>query len=89
MTKFLTATSRPLTLAFNLDSKTVISHHGLSRYLGMGRPFGECLLLHRYPLLLYPHLHEFIGCGMGRGKVWDVMMVEAVTINDALLYYEV
>lgn len=31
VTRFLTATSRPLTLAFSLDSKKIISHHCLSR----------------------------------------------------------
>lgn len=68
VTKFLTATSRPLTLAFSLDSKTVISHRGLPRYRGVDRPFRECLLLNRYPLLLHPHLHEFIGWVMRAAK---------------------
>lgn len=52
VTRFLTATSRPLTLAFNLDSMTVVSHHGLPRDLKIDRPFRECLLLNSYPLLL-------------------------------------
>lgn len=68
VTRFLTATSRPLTLAFSLDGKTGISHRALQSLIGTDRPFGECLLLDRYPLWLHPHLHEFIGCVMSTAK---------------------
>lgn len=87
VTRFLTATSRPLTLAFNLDSKTLISHRGLEiMKVGIDRPFGECLLLNRYPLLLHPHLHEVIGHATGTAEGWDLIMVEAVAVNDAVVY---
>lgn len=60
VTRFLTATSRPLTLAFSLDSNTVISFSTISKYSGTDRPFGESFLLNRYPLLLDPHLRKGI-----------------------------
>ena len=60
VTRFLTATSRPLTLAFSLDSKTIISSYRISKYSGTDGPFGESFLLNRYPLLLDPHLRKGI-----------------------------
>ena len=66
VTRLLTTTSRPLTLAFSLDSTTAISYHALYRFLGMDKPFGECFLLNGYPLLLPSHLHKFIGFGVDK-----------------------
>ena len=41
-------------------------------------PFRECLLLNRYPLLLHPHLGEFISWVIGTAEGWDLIVVEAV-----------
>lgn len=85
VTRFLTATSRPLTLAFNLGSKTAISSHSLCATLGTNKPFSEGFLLNSYPLLLPSHVHEFIGCVASTAKYCYLIVVEAVAIIDALL----
>ena len=50
------------------------------------RPFRKCLLLNRYPLLLHPHLREFISWVMSSAEGWDLVVVEALAINDVLSY---
>lgn len=85
VTRFLTATSRPLTLAFNLRSKTAISSQGLCAALGTDKPFGEGFLLNSYPLLLSSHVRGFICCVVGTARYCYLIVVEAVAIIDAQL----
>ena len=54
------------------------------RIMCIDEPFCECLLLNRYPLLLHPHLGEFISQVMGTPEGWGLIVVEAVTISAVL-----
>ena len=52
----------------------------------VNEPFRKCLLLNRYPLLLHPHLGEFISWVSGTAEGWELNVVEAVAINYVLFY---
>ena len=86
VTRFLTVTSRPLTLAFNLHSFTPISHCDLSAYIRLDKPFRKCLFLNSYPLLLSSHLHGFIDFVTGTVQGGKMIIVKTVAIINALLY---